>query len=362
MRVIQPSVEVMTPLDGVEILKRIEECGRICYQSTHKITDDSYLCFAKNIINSGHESVIEHVSLTAKFICDRGVSHEIVRHRLASYCLSGDSMIFGASAIPYYKSKQWNVEHLWNMQRDNNLQAIPISSVDEDTKIISNTIERVTLMGEQDVYKIETRLGLSVTATSSHRFLTSDGYKPLAEITVGDLLACSNNHNVYYAPVQSITPAGTQGVYDIEMTGEPHNFIVNGIVSHNSQESTRYVSYGGNDGECTFIAPSFPSWQRTDNGEVPAVMNYWTYAMMVAEEIYQELIKLGASPQEARTVLPNSTKTEIVMTADLREWRHFLKLRTSKAAHPQIRELAICLLNKLKAGIPIIFDDIEVVT
>ena len=78
--------EILTPIDGVQILKHIESCGRVCYKSEHKITDDSYLSFVRNIVKRGHEAVLEHSSLSVKFVCDRGVSHEIVRHRLASYC------------------------------------------------------------------------------------------------------------------------------------------------------------------------------------------------------------------------------------------------------------------------------------
>ena len=76
------------------------------------------------------------------------------------------------------------------------------------------------------------------------------------------------------------------------------------------------------------------------------------------EKNYKELIRLGASPQEARAILPNSLKTEIVVTMNLREWRHFLKLRTSPAAHPQIREVAIPILKKFKELVPIVFNDI----
>ena len=81
--------------------------------------------------------------------------------------------------------------------------------------------------------------------------------------------------------------------------------------------------------------------------------------MFVAEKEYFELLNLGCTPQEARSVLPNSTKTEIVMTANLREWRHFLKLRTAKAAHPQMRELTVPLLHELQKRISVVFDDIE---
>ena len=86
MRIIKPDVELITPLDGDTILKRIEQCGRVCYKSEDKITEDSAVKFVQNIIKRGHEAVLEHCSFTLKFICDRGVSHEIVRHRIAAYC------------------------------------------------------------------------------------------------------------------------------------------------------------------------------------------------------------------------------------------------------------------------------------
>lgn len=86
MKIIKPSVEFITPVDGDVILSRIEECGRVCYKSEDKIKDGSAETFVRGIIKRGHEAVLEHCSFTVKFICDRGVSHEIVRHRLAAYC------------------------------------------------------------------------------------------------------------------------------------------------------------------------------------------------------------------------------------------------------------------------------------
>ena len=81
--------------------------------------------------------------------------------------------------------------------------------------------------------------------------------------------------------------------------------------------------------------------------------------MKYAQSQYFNLLELGATPELARSVLPNSLKTEIVMTMNLREWRHFLKLRTSNKAHPQIREVANMILEKFKNSIPVVFDDIE---
>lgn len=207
VKIINAGYEFITPIDGNVILQRIEQAGRTCYKSEDKITDDSAIKFAQNIIKRGHEAVLEHCSFTVKFIVDRGVSHEIVRHRMASYC----------------------------------------------------------------------------------------------------------------------------------------------------QESTRYCNYSkdkfGN--EITVIKPCF--WE--DNSDL---YRDWRSAMRMAESHYFDLLAQGATPQEARSVLPNSLKTEIVMTANVREWRHFLKLRTSSAAHPQIREVAIPLLKELQEKIPVLFDDIEV--
>lgn len=205
MKIINADVRFVTPIDGATILKRLEQCGRVCYKSEAKITDTSAPAFVAGIIKRGHEAVLEHCSFTVKFICDRGVSHEIVRHRLAAYC----------------------------------------------------------------------------------------------------------------------------------------------------QESTRYCNYSkdGFGNEITVIKPCFLH-PYTDG------FNLWEEGCLFAEQTYFNLLECGCSPQEARSVLPNSLKTEVVMTANIREWRHFLKLRCSPAAHPQMREVALILLDKLHSLIPVCFDDI----
>lgn len=207
MRVIKAGFHILSPVDGQKILKSIEEAGRVCYKSEEKITEDSAEKFVAGIIKRGHEAVLEHEAIRVKFIVDRGVSHEIVRHRLAAYC----------------------------------------------------------------------------------------------------------------------------------------------------QESTRYCNYSkGKFGEeITVIEPCF--WDKDSD-----LMKDWRSAMRMAENHYLGLLHQGASPQEARSVLPNSLKTEVVMTANLREWRHFFKLRTAPAAYPQMREVAIALLKEFQKLVPVVFDDIEV--
>lgn len=207
MRIISTSFEILDEIDGEKILKRIETIGRICYKSEDKITESSAKEFIKKLLKRGHESVIEHEKISVKIICDRGVSHELVRHRIASY----------------------------------------------------------------------------------------------------------------------------------------------------SQESTRYCNYFkdkfGN--ELTLIKPYF--W----NDDIPKY-NIWVETMQTIEQNYNKLIEMGAKPEEARSILPNSLKTEIIVTMNLRQWRHFFKLRAAPNAHPQMREVSIPLLNKMKTIIPVIFDDIVI--
>ena len=208
MKIIKPDVQFITPIDGATILKRLEQCGRVCYKSEDKITEGSAEKFVAGIIKRGHEAVLEHCSFTVKFICDRGVSHEIVRHRMASYC----------------------------------------------------------------------------------------------------------------------------------------------------QESTRYCNYGkGKFGEeITVIEPCF-----LEDGTGSYVV--WRDACEMAEAYYFRLLNGNTkrlTPQEARSVLPNSLKTEVVMTANIREWRHFLKLRCSPAAHPQMRQVSDLILKKFSEEYPLFFRDL----
>lgn len=219
MKIIEPSVHLEDKLDGQAILKKIERIGRVCYKSENNIKDDSAERFVKSIITRGHESVLEHVSISVRVICDRGVSHEIVRHRVASY----------------------------------------------------------------------------------------------------------------------------------------------------SQESTRYCNYSNEKfgNELTFIKPCY--WENENNThEFEMSVAYrcrneyeqWLKCMWNIEQCYFSMLDYGAAPEQARSILPNSLKTEIVMTMNLREWRHFLKLRTSNKAHPQMREVANMILEVFKSKIPVVFDDI----
>ena len=198
MKIVKQSVDILTNLNQKEILSRLEIAGRVCYKSEHRISVDSAEKFIANIIRLGHESVLEHVSIGVRFIIDRGVSHELVRHRLASY----------------------------------------------------------------------------------------------------------------------------------------------------SQESTRYCRYSD---EVVFIEPPF----ETEEDRV-----IWQFLMIEIEKTYIELLNRGVKPEITRSVLPNSLKTEVIMTANIREWRHIMKIRTDEKAHPQIREVCNLLKKELVEKLPVLFGDL----
>ena len=222
MNKIKASYEILTPISegGIKELQHIEKIGRVCYKSEDYITEDgeSARKFVAMLIRNGHEAMIEHSFLSVKFTVDRGVSHELVRHRIASF----------------------------------------------------------------------------------------------------------------------------------------------------AQESTRYCNYAKDKfgAECAYIdlEPGIMldnKMKKMSGEEIALVMAEWTSAMEDAERHYMRLLELGATPQIARAVLPNSTKTEITVSANYREWRNFFKLRVPADVHPQMREVTIPLLRELKGMIPVIFDDIE---
>jgi thymidylate synthase (FAD) len=218
MKLVRPSVEFIWATENP--LKVIELAGRTCYKSEEKITDGSALRFVKMLIDKGHEAIIEHASASYRFICDRGVTHEVVRHRLFSY------------------------------------------------------------------------------AQESTRY-------------------CN-----YKGGVAFIIPSWLNGVRQGEFT---------------------YNELSSNDPSSSLDAP----------------LQIWLENMLHQEQVYKDLLQSGWQPQQARSVLPNSLKTEIIVTGNLRQWRNFFKLRCDKAAHPQMQEVVRMALEDIKGRIPLIFDDFD---
>ena len=120
-----------------------------------------------------------------------------------------------------------------------------------------------------------------------------------------------------------------------------------------SIESTRYCNYGKDkfDNEIKFINPC--------NMDKKELFNEWYSSCIEIEQRYMNMVKLGATPDQMRMILPHSTAAEVTMTANIREWRHILDLRTKKMAHPAIRQLLIPLLLKFKEDMPELFNEIE---
>lgn len=210
MQAIKAYTQIYNDFDGQKMLEKIEQVARTCYKSEGKIQEGSAAKMVASLIKSGHEAMLEHASVTVKFVVDRGISHELVRHRLASF----------------------------------------------------------------------------------------------------------------------------------------------------AQESTRYCNYSKDDfgSEITFIIPDYLEYKSEG-------WNIWKESMKQAEDAYFKMLDFGLSPQQAMAVLPNSLKTEVVMTANLREWRHFFKLRalgTTGKPHPQMLEVAVPLLEDMKNLIPVVFDDLVV--
>lgn len=171
-------------------------------------------------------------------------------------------------------------------------------------------------------------------------------YKSEAKISADSTLAfvrkiMSNGH-------ESVIEHEKVTVRVIMDRGVSHEWVRHRIGSY-SQESTRYCNYKG---MIEFILPLFFE-------EYPERLAEWKVAMLDAERHYTNLINMGAKPEEARSVLPNSLKTELVVTFNLREWRYFFKLRTSPRAHPQMREVAIPLLLEFNRYLPEIFNDLR---
>lgn len=206
MKIVEPGYEIVY-LDPEKDIQCIERAARLCYKSEAAIKEGSAEKLIKFLIDRGHEAMLEHSRMSVIFRVDRGVSHEIVRHRIASF----------------------------------------------------------------------------------------------------------------------------------------------------AQESTRYCNYSKDQfgNEITVVRPSY-----LFNDNSSAAFNTWSRSMVEAENRYFELLKQGHSPQEARSVLPNSLKTEIMVTANYREWRNIFKLRTAPDAHPDIRGVMKELLEYVKYRVPVVFDDI----
>jgi len=310
MKIIPQSFEILTDLDQGSMAARLEICGRVCYKSEAKITPDSAAPFIRNILKSGHNSVAEMAVCTIKVTIDtRSVIERFVEclpKFLAISVLEKNVLLITGSVRAF---------------REMYMSHPTVKMVKGITKYLA---ERSPIF----FFDLVPKNGWS----------QQDGVLvekiPLAEIDQlpADLLA---KHR--YLAVKFIT---NRAVTHEIVRHRPCSFL---------QESQRYCRYDKEQfgSEVTFIKPMFFA-------EGSPEYAIWEQAMRETEALYLKLLETS-SPQAARTVLPNSCKTEIIVYANLMEWAHIFKLRTSTAAEPSMREIMIPLLAEFKKMFPAVF-------
>lgn len=322
MKIIKPSVEVISPSgsDGNAVLRHIERCGRVCYKSEGKIEEGSAEKFVSGIIKRGHESVLEHgvfrfqmedvIALNLQNLIQE---MECIWSGYTCYLrftydgravVSGNVRAWRDFLFAHMRDYSWVPEYMWWFLFENPVLFPEFQECKPD---------RISADQGKEIFM---PLGVSDLQTPLEKLVHQD-----------------------------------ETVRFIADRGVSHEIVRHRPASY-SQESTRYCNYSGDNfgGEITVIEPCFMKRGMKD-------WDLWTKACLTAENYYFELLDYGCSPQQARSVLPNSLKTEVVMTANLQEWRHFFDQRCAPAAHPQMREVAVPLLKAMVKKVPEIFFD-----
>lgn len=279
MRLIKPSFEILEQQPGYKgLMQHIERCGRTCYKSEDKITEDSAEKFVKMLVNRGHTAMVEHGTIYLTLNMTN-------RQEYFKYC-----------ANKYSEA------------------------------ISEGEAEKGTWVGY---------------VTTNYRVLLQNDW-------LGDLQYLTE-------PTKHIRRITVKFVCD---RGVSHEFVRHRVFSF-AQESTRYCNYSKNKfgGDCTFIIPSWIDsfeikrtlrWGENLSYEVERItgdynntpLSIYLQGLLLAEEAYMELLENGWIAQQARAILPNSLKTELIMTGTIEQWEGFFKLRDANDAHPQARELA----------------------
>jgi thymidylate synthase (FAD) len=229
----------------------------------------------------------------------------------------------------------------------------------------ADPLQHIELAG-RTCYKSEDKITADSAEGFVRRILKSDKMQRLsdyvAQVVGSGMSAADQHHNIMEQiqvmlddpPHESVIEHATMSVRFVCDRGVSHELVRHRLCGF-SQESTRYCNYGkGRFGShITVIRPVF--WEGEDEREAYEI---WERECLNAEDAYLDLVARGARPEQARSVLPNSLKTEIVVTANLREWRHIFRLRTSLKAHPQMRQLMRPLLAECRRRVPVLFDDV----
>ncbi len=302
---------VATSKGKESILNAIESAARTCYKSEDRIQPGSAEALIKRLIASGHEAMLEHGDYI--FLLDNYRIYEDVVNALQSIKDMG-------FPTPMLEMSYVN-----------------------DRPIVSGNI-RVW----REMLKYETPINTYFIGHIDPVFTNDFAY----EITRVDPHIKQIQYKDLIGREEHLTHQ-RQTVRFIVDRGVSHELVRHRVASF-AQESTRYCNYGKEKfgKEITFIKPAF--WEKGSEQ-----YKHWSKACSFTENAYFKLLEDGATPQEARAVLPNSLKTEIVVTANVREWRHIFKLRTAKDAHPQMREVMTPLLAEMTMYLPELFGDIQ---
>ena len=314
MKVIAPYFEILEDLDSQCLAVRIEACGRICYKSEDKISPESAEPFIRNIIKHGHNSVTDMAALTLKVLYDS-----------ESFASQFFQILPKFLQIDRVDKKELLVTGSVRAFRE-------LYQANPSVKMVKAIAE---FLGKRHPLFYEDLL-------PARGLVKQEGVRvekvPLETVDAlpADLLAKHRHVAVLFVVNRAIT----------------HEIVRHRPVSY-LQESQRYCRYSQDKfgSEVTFIKPMFFK-------EGSEEYRLWERAMQDTEEIYLKLLETS-SPQAARTVLPNSCKTELITFANLLEWLHIFKLRTSKGAEPSMREVMIPLLHKFQKKYPTIFSGIQ---
>lgn len=323
MRIIKPSVTLLPPIpstDELDILKRIELCGRICYKSEDKVTEDSCVKFVEGLIKRGHEAVLEHASLI--YQVDTRTAERFVGVRDYLEESNGFDCFLRFTSMEGRHIISGNIRAWRDFMHTCRMTAGTLLWFTE------HIVQRYpVLFPEFRDASFEEYRRIKVSAVQLH---SSELETPLEKLVHCD---------------RTVIYTCDRGVSHEIVRHRPSSYC---------QESTRYCNYSGDKfgNEITVIKPCYL--------EYPSLSYFhWHAACHRAENAYFDLIAGGHSPQEARAVLPSSLKTELAMTTNLKEWRHFLKLRCAPGAHPQMREVAGQLPECFHKEEPDLFNDIR---
>ena len=338
MKIYEPGIEIF-PLpestDKTVVYKHLEKIGRVCYKSEDKIDINTAFKFLRMLKERKHWAMLEHYIFT--FEVPEETYFDIIHP--ARFTSANADLV---SKMPFIK---------YTMDSELN----ELTEETESRCLISASATALNYLWECECYKNGINDGLvQLCVFMEHMY--PEIMKDPSNIPLGQRLINQDIRLVSHHELSKMSN-NTRLIHDsatVKFTvdrGVTHELVRHRPCSW-AQESTRYCNYSG---ELGVINPSFFT---IDSPKRRA----WAKSVGVAQKIYNDLLSFGATPQEARSVLPNSTKAEIIMTASLMEFRHFFKMRADRAAHPQMREVVVPLLKTFITLYPGMFDDLEYLT